>query len=28
MSTDYPNALFDNFVSLYRIDPGFSPTLG
>jgi hypothetical protein len=26
--TDYPNDLFDNFVSLYRIDAGFSPTLG
>lgn len=26
--TDYPNDLFDNFVSLYRIAPGFSPTLG
>lgn len=26
--TDYPNDLFDNFVSLYRIDSGFSPTLG
>jgi hypothetical protein len=28
LSTDYPNDLFDNFVSLYRIDAGFSPTLG
>ena len=28
LSTDYPNDLFDNFVSLYRIDPGFTPTLG
>jgi hypothetical protein len=28
LSTDYPNDLFANFVSLYRIDPGFSPTLG
>lgn len=27
-STDYPNDLFDNFVSLYRIDDGFSPTMG
>lgn len=27
-STDYPNDLFDNFVSLYRIDAGFNPTLG
>ncbi len=26
--TDYPNDLFDNFVSLYRIAPAFSPTLG
>jgi hypothetical protein len=26
--TDYPNDLFDNFVSLYRIDAGFAPTLG
>jgi len=26
--TDYPNDLFDNFVSLYRISSGFSPTLG
>lgn len=26
--TDYPNDLFDNFVSLYRIDSGFDPTLG
>lgn len=26
--TDFPNDLFDNFVSLYRIDRGFSPTLG
>ena len=26
--TDFPNDLFDNFVSLYRIDPGFAPTLG
>lgn len=26
--TDYPNDLFDNFVSLYRIDEGFAPTLG
>lgn len=28
VSTDYPNDLFDNFVSLYRIDHGFSPTMG
>ena len=28
ISTDYPNDLFDNFVSLYRIDSGFSPTMG
>lgn len=28
ISTDYPNELFDNFVSLYRIDGGFSPTMG
>lgn len=28
ISTDYPNDLFDNFVSLYRIDAGFSPTMG
>jgi hypothetical protein len=28
VSTDYPNDLFDNFVSLYRIDDGFSPTMG
>ena len=28
IATDYPNDLFDNFVSLYRIDPGFTPTLG
>jgi hypothetical protein len=27
-STDYPNDLFDNFISLYRIDPGFDPALG
>jgi hypothetical protein len=26
--TDFPNDLFDNFVSLYRIDAGFAPTLG
>lgn len=26
--TDYPNDLFDNFVSLYRVDAGFAPTLG
>jgi hypothetical protein len=28
VATDYPNDLFDNFVSLYRIESGFSPTLG
>jgi len=28
LSTDYPNDLFDNFVSLYRIDSGFAPPLG
>ena len=28
ISTDYPNDLFDNFVSLYRIDDGFAPTMG
>jgi hypothetical protein len=28
VSTDYPNDLFDNFVSLYSIDRGFHPTLG
>jgi len=28
LSTDYPNDLFDNFVSLYRIDQGFTPMLG
>src|SRR5216684_2026807 len=28
LSTDNPNDLFDNFVSLYRIDSGFSPPLG
>ena len=28
LSTDVPNDLFDNFVSLYRIDAGFAPTLG
>jgi hypothetical protein len=28
VSTDYPNDLFDNFVSLYRIDNGFAPTVG
>jgi hypothetical protein len=26
--TDYPNDLFDNFVSLYRVDSGFTPALG
>jgi hypothetical protein len=28
LSTDFPNDLFDNFISLYRIAPGFSPALG
>ena len=28
LSADNPNDLFDNFVSLYRIDGGFNPTLG
>lgn len=28
LSTDYPNDLFDNFVSLYHIDAGFTPMLG
>jgi hypothetical protein len=28
IATDYPNDLFDNFVSLYRVESGFSPTLG
>src|SRR5436190_4898378 len=28
LSTDNPNDLFDNFVSLYRIDWGFAPPLG
>ena len=28
ISTDYPNDLFDNFVSLYRIDSAFDPALG
>ena len=28
VSADYPNDLFDNFVSLYRIDNGFNPVLG
>jgi hypothetical protein len=28
VSTDFPNDLFDNFVSLARIDSGFAPTLG
>jgi len=27
-STDYPNDLFDNFISLYRIEDGFTPSLG
>ncbi len=26
--TDFPNDLFDSFISLYRIDAGFTPTLG
>jgi hypothetical protein len=26
--TDYPNDLFDNFISLYSIDSGYSPALG
>lgn len=26
--TDYPNDLFDNFVSLYRVERGFDPALG
>ncbi len=28
VATDFPNDLFDSFVSLYRIDHGFTPTLG
>jgi len=28
ISADNPNDLFDNFVSLYRIEAGFNPTLG
>jgi len=28
LSTDNPNDLFDNFVSLYRVDSGFAPPLG
>ena len=28
VATDYPNDLFDNFASIYRIDAGFTPTLG
>lgn len=28
ISADNPNDLFDNFISLYRIDPGFNPALG
>ena len=24
----FPNDLFDNFISLYRIDAGFTPALG
>src|SRR5438128_7507826 len=26
--TDFPNDLFDNFISLYRIDSGYAPPLG
>jgi hypothetical protein len=26
--TDFPNDLFDNFLSLYRIDSGYAPPLG
>jgi hypothetical protein len=28
VAADYPNDLFDNFVSLYRVERGFTPTLG
>lgn len=28
LSTDNPNDLFDNFISLYRIDSAFAPPLG
>lgn len=28
LSADNPNDLFDNFISLYRIEAGFNPTLG
>jgi len=28
LATDYPNDLFDNFVALYRVERGFTPTLG
>ncbi len=28
LSTDNPNDLFDNFISLYRIDSGFAPPVG
>lgn len=28
LSADYPNDLFDTFISLYRIDRGFTPMLG
>ena len=28
LSTDYPNDLFDNFVSFYHIGAGFTPMLG
>ena len=28
VATDYPNDLFDNFAALYRIERGFTPTLG
>jgi hypothetical protein len=28
IAADYPNDLFDNFVALYRVERGFTPTLG
>lgn len=28
ISADNPNDLFDNFISLYRVDAGFNPALG
>jgi hypothetical protein len=28
VAADYPNDLFDNFISLYRIQTGFTPSLG